>query len=353
MRRILIAVLVLFAFASPALAQNQQVYFRMRINFDGSTSVDSFDMGGWLRWRTSAATPTVSAAGEARLYFDGTVMKISQNGGAYTNLVATGGGSGTVTSVGLSLTGGIFTVSGSPVTTTGTLTGTLANQTGNTIFASPAAGTSGTPLFRSMVLADIPNSLITFGKWASNGCSTNDIPKWSGSAWACGTDTGGSATIYLLAQWTASQAEQPATNYASFVVRNNHPAVAFDAATAETVYFSGVIPDWYDNTSAVDIVVYWTAATATTGNVVWKCAWENNDGLLDIDVDSFGTDISTTTTTGTTSGWTKTSVMSFTRAQADNLTTGPIRIRVTRDAANASDTMAGDAQVLMVQVRKP
>jgi hypothetical protein len=66
-----------------------------------------------------------------------------------------GGGSGTVTSVGLSLPS-IFTVSGSPVTTSGTLTGDLATQSANTVFAGPASGGPATPTFRTLDNADIP-----------------------------------------------------------------------------------------------------------------------------------------------------------------------------------------------------
>jgi hypothetical protein len=68
---------------------------------------------------------------------------------------------GTVTSVGLSLPS-IFTVSNSPITTSGTLTATLANQTANTVFAS----SGGAPTFRSLEVGDIPNlpgSQITTG----------------------------------------------------------------------------------------------------------------------------------------------------------------------------------------------
>jgi hypothetical protein len=70
-----------------------------------------------------------------------------------------------VTSVALSMPS-IFTVTNSPVTTTGTLTATLNNQSGNTVFASPADGSSGAPTFRTLVAADIPNldaSKITTG----------------------------------------------------------------------------------------------------------------------------------------------------------------------------------------------
>lgn len=64
-------------------------------------------------------------------------------------------GTGSVTSVGLSLPA-IFSVSGSPVTTSGTLTASLASQSQNAIFAGPSTGGAGTPTFRSLVAADIP-----------------------------------------------------------------------------------------------------------------------------------------------------------------------------------------------------
>ncbi len=63
-------------------------------------------------------------------------------------------GSGSVTSVGLSLPA-IFTVSNSPVTTSGTLTATLASQSANQVFVAPN-GSSGAPTFRLLVAADIP-----------------------------------------------------------------------------------------------------------------------------------------------------------------------------------------------------
>jgi hypothetical protein len=63
-------------------------------------------------------------------------------------------GVGTVTSVALSLPN-IFTVSGSPVTGSGTLTGALASQTQNFVFAAPS-GANGTPLFRLLAASDIP-----------------------------------------------------------------------------------------------------------------------------------------------------------------------------------------------------
>lgn len=75
--------------------------------------------------------------------------------------------SGTVTSVDLSLPN-IFSVTGNPVTTTGTLTATLVSQSQNLVFASPS-GSSGVPTFRSLVSNDIPNldaAKITTGSFA-------------------------------------------------------------------------------------------------------------------------------------------------------------------------------------------
>jgi hypothetical protein len=60
-----------------------------------------------------------------------------------------------VTSVALALPS-ILTVSGSPVTSSGTLTGTLTTQAVNAIFAGPSSGAAAAPTFRSLTTADIP-----------------------------------------------------------------------------------------------------------------------------------------------------------------------------------------------------
>lgn len=64
-------------------------------------------------------------------------------------------GSGSVTSVGLSLPGA-FTVSGSPVTTTGTLTAIWANENANLFLAGPSSGSAAAPTFRGIAAADLP-----------------------------------------------------------------------------------------------------------------------------------------------------------------------------------------------------
>ena len=83
-----------------------------------------------------------------------------------------GAGLGTVTSVGLALPN-IFTVSGSPVTTAGSLTASLAIQTQNLIFASPD-GTSGQPTFRALLNADLPTVSIAKGGLGLTTVATNN-----------------------------------------------------------------------------------------------------------------------------------------------------------------------------------
>jgi hypothetical protein len=103
------------------------------------------------------------------LYFDGV-------------LVATSAGAGTVTSVGLSLPA-LFTVAGSPVTTTGTLTASLATQVANRVWAGPAAGADAAPTFRALVAADIPP--------ISSGSITGTIPVANGGTGLTSGTSGG------------------------------------------------------------------------------------------------------------------------------------------------------------------
>lgn len=73
-----------------------------------------------------------------------------------------------VTSVALALPASVFTVSGSPVTSSGTLTGSLNTQSANTIWAGPGTGSPATPTFRGLVSADIPNNAANTTGTASN-----------------------------------------------------------------------------------------------------------------------------------------------------------------------------------------
>lgn len=110
--------------------------------------------GRTISWSTLAI---LSATGQFRLNsytsstaFTGTAvanLAVDASGNILTTATA-------VTSVALSLPN-IFTVTGSPITTSGTLTATLASQTANTFFAAPN-GSAGAPTFRTIAAGDIP-----------------------------------------------------------------------------------------------------------------------------------------------------------------------------------------------------
>jgi Head domain of trimeric autotransporter adhesin len=101
---------------------------------------------------------------------------VPASGGGTTNFLRADGtwaaaGAGTVTSVGLALPASIFTVTGSPVTGAGTLTGSLTAQNANFFWAGPTSGGSATPTFRAITIADLPIDTVVFlGNW---NASTN------------------------------------------------------------------------------------------------------------------------------------------------------------------------------------
>lgn len=125
-------------------------------------------------------------------------------------------GTGTVTSVGLSLPS-IIEVTNSPVTTSGTLTGTLTTQSVNSIFAGPSSGAAAAPTFRALTTADIPAlSYVTSVALAlpsimsvsgspvtSNGTLTGALTTQAVNAIFAGPSSGAAATPTFRALTTA------------------------------------------------------------------------------------------------------------------------------------------------------
>ena len=87
-------------------------------------------------------------------------------------------GFGGVTSVGLTLPN-IFTVSGSPVTSSGTLSATLATQPANRIFAGPGTGADASPSFRALVAGDLPDISGTY--LTTSSASSTYLPLTGGT----------------------------------------------------------------------------------------------------------------------------------------------------------------------------
>lgn len=126
-------------------------------------------VGASVRLTASCANALPSLPGEARFCYDAVsnAMRISLNGGPYVLWTNPAAGPGTVTSVGLTVApSSLFTVTGSPITTAGTFTVTMANAGAHQFLGGPLSGGPAAPVFRTLDPSDIPSldtSKITSG----------------------------------------------------------------------------------------------------------------------------------------------------------------------------------------------
>lgn len=144
--------------------------------------------------------------------------------------VADGSQPGTVLSVALSMPA-IFSVSGSPVTGTGTLTATLANQNANLVWAGPTSGGAAAPSFRSLVAADIPSITASLISDFNTAVRTNRLDQMAAP----------SAAVSMNSQRISNVAD---------------PTSAQDAATK-----------YYVDSTAQGLTIKAAVRVATTGNI--------------------------------------------------------------------------------------
>jgi hypothetical protein len=137
--------------------------------------------------------------------------------------------------------------------------------------------------------------------------------------------------------------------------RNLHPIVCFDAALDEGAFWSAVLPQAYAG-GGLTAYIHWAAASATSGDVVFGVSIERiGEGVLDIDGDSFATELTVTATAPGTTGHLDIASRAFTSGAAmDSLVAGEgFRVKIRRlGSTDANDTMAGDAQVWGVELRE-
>lgn len=114
--------------------------------------------GGASLYANFAAFPASAANGAMAIALDTNNLYAWE--GASWVIIGAGGGGGSVTSVALTAPG-FLSVSGSPITTAGTIALNLATQTANTIFSGPTTGAASAPTFRALVAADIPTISLT------------------------------------------------------------------------------------------------------------------------------------------------------------------------------------------------
>ena len=150
-----------------------------------------------------------------------------------------------------------------------------------------------------------------------------------------------------LSYFTALDNTPPVAGFATLDTRNSIPVLNFDAALNESGIFQGVIPTGSNLISGIKVNIEWMALTGILGNVVWGARFEN--ATHDLDADSF--DIFTTglSTTNGTAGIIST--LSLNCTAIDSITQGDsFRLNIIRSGSHASDTLAGDAQLLYVDL---
>jgi hypothetical protein len=159
-----------------------------------------------------------------------------------------------------------------------------------------------------------------------------------------------------LLVFTASANVPPASDFATLDTRNTttpHLVLDFDATTNEDAVFEGLLPRNYDG-GGLTVYLHYAMSTATSGDIDWDAAFERiGDQQQNLDTDGFASpqSVNNTTVPGT-SGLVGIVSIPFTDgAQIDNIAVGEaFRLKVTRDAA--SDTAAGDAELIRVEIKE-
>lgn len=180
-----------------------------------------------------------------------------------------GGGSGTVTSVALTMPTE-FSVSGSPVTSSGTLAVTKATQSPNLVYAGPASGSAAAPTFRALVSADLP--AISAGGLFSPIISS--VPTIAGLSMPTAYNQSGTFTIADTAMGVGMS--DTTTGIKTEGIVGAYPATPFTA----TALFSTPVANTIANAGIV-------IADTLVGKCVQNCVSVTGSSSMQVDVFNF------------------------------------------------------------------
>lgn len=142
----------------------------------------------------------------------------------------------------------------------------------------------------------------------------------------------------------------PASAFPQLLTVNQRPALAFDAATNETAYWTLVVPQGI--TGTMTVIISLMMASAITGDTDWDVAVEaiSSGDAVDLDATTSFDVVNSTDNTVVpgTAGYMQQITVTLTNNDA-LAAADLIRISLTRDAV--SDTASGDAYVLGAEFR--
>jgi hypothetical protein len=151
----------------------------MSWNLSGDNSENANSISGF-----PVIIPPTPTSGETLLF-------TTANNGEW--VPGSGGGGGSVTSVGLTGSG-IFNITNSPIVTAGNINIALSTETAATLLAGPTTGAAAIPTFRSLVISDLPaHPFINNTSAVTNTSTVNVI-----SNGVYSSDNQGTETTYIM-----------------------------------------------------------------------------------------------------------------------------------------------------------
>jgi hypothetical protein len=172
-------------------------------------------------------------------------------------------GPGTVTSVGLSVPGLLYSVSGSPVTGSGTLAFSLVTQAANKVLAGPVSGADAVPTIRLLDPLDIPS--LDTAKITSGTLATARMPALTGPV------TTSAGAVATTSRWTYSSGPGTGVSASATVY---FPASGLATASATESYFMDVL----DFTGTVDHLYCKSTFSSPGGSASYTMTLRKNGG---------------------------------------------------------------------------
>lgn len=154
--------------------------------------------------------------------------------------------------------------------------------------------------------------------------------------------------------FTPGAAEYPASNFPQFLLSNRRPALAYDASTDETAYWTFKAPQGLTGTMTLVCTIAMASATSGTVGIQAQIEAITDGDSTDTDATTSFDSVnnSASTTVPGTAGYPKD--ISITMTNQDGIAAGDYcRLSINRDADGSAitDSATGDMYLLLAELR--